>query len=54
MKIWSHAVLAMLLSVGAAHADVLNTAFDALNARLKIDGGGLVLYQAACRHPLDQ
>ena len=53
MKIWSSAALAMLLSVGSAHADVLQTAFDALNARLKTDGGGLVLYQASCRHPLD-
>lgn len=53
MKIWSAAALAMLLFVGSAHADVLQTAFDALNARLKTDGGGLVLYQASCRHPLD-
>lgn len=53
MKIWSSAALAVLLSVGSAHADVLQTAFDALNTRLKTDGGGLVLYQASCRHPLD-
>ena len=43
MKIWSAVALAMLLSLGSAHADVLQTAFDAVNARLKIDGGGLVL-----------
>ena len=43
----------LLLSGGPAHADVLQTAFDLLNARLRINGGGLVLYQASCRHPLD-
>lgn len=53
MKIWSAIPLAMLLSVGAAHADVLQTAFDALNATLKFGRSGLLLYQASCHHPLD-
>jgi hypothetical protein len=53
MKIWSATALAMLLSVGSAHADMLQTAFDALNGMLKVCGGGLVLYQASCHQPLD-
>jgi hypothetical protein len=53
MKIWGAVAFAMLLSVGSAYAEVLQTAFDALNASLKIDGGGLVLFQASCRHPID-
>jgi hypothetical protein len=52
MRLWVAAVLAILLPMTAARADVLQTAFDALNARLKSDGG-LVLFQASCRHPLD-
>jgi hypothetical protein len=53
MRVWLVAALVLLLSAAGARADVLQTAFDALNARLKSDGGGLVVYQAACRHPLD-
>jgi hypothetical protein len=35
MKIWGAVAFSILLSVGSAHADVLQTAFNALNARLK-------------------
>ena len=53
MKLWCAVGFGMLLSAGSAQADVLQTAFDALNARLRVDGGGLVLFQASCRRPLD-
>jgi hypothetical protein len=53
MRIWGAVGFGIMLSIGCAHADVLQTAFDALNARLKTDGGGLVLFQASCRRPLD-
>jgi hypothetical protein len=52
MRAWAAAVV-ILLSAGGARADVLQTAFDAVNARLKTSDRGLVLYQASCRHPLD-
>jgi hypothetical protein len=53
MKTWAAAILLTLVSAGAAHADVLQSAFDAVNGMLKIGGGGLVLYQGSCRKPLD-
>jgi len=53
MKIWCAVALTMLLPLSSAHADVLQTAFDAVNARLKFQGGGLVLFHASCHHPLD-
>jgi hypothetical protein len=51
MRLWAAAVV-LLLSAGGAGADVLQTAFDAVDTMLKFHGGGLVLFQAACQRPL--
>lgn len=51
MRLWL-AAFVILFSAGAAHADVLQSAFDAVDASLKSDGG-LVPYQGLCRRPLD-
>ena len=53
MKTCCAAAVALLLSAGSAYADVLQTAFDAVNSMLKFQGGGLVLFQSSCHHPLD-